>query len=102
MLPPDVLLNIDALGRALFLADLTGHAAHAFQPVGAVVDEKGEDARVLGGGYPLLRIFDRRKALFGDVTSEEVSRRLRHPFYDPVTQQSKPPVCSSKFVVHTS
>ena len=65
------LLDVDALGRALFLADLAGHAAQAGLPVGAVVDQKGKDARVLGGGNPLLRILHRRQPLLGDVSCRQ-------------------------------
>ena len=74
------LVDVDALGRAFFLADLAGHAAQAGLPVGAVVDKKGKYARVLDGGNPLFRILDRRQPFFGDIAAGEILRRLRHPF----------------------
>ena len=43
-------LDVNALGRALFFADLAGHAAQPFLPVLAVIDKEGKIARSLGRG----------------------------------------------------
>ncbi len=88
------LLDVDALGRALFLADLAGDAAQPFLPVGPVIHQKRKYARVLRRRYPLLRILDGRQALFRDEAAGEILRRLGQPLQYSLTQQCVPPKTS--------
>jgi hypothetical protein len=84
------LLDKNALGRALLLADLAGHAAQPGLPLRPatvailhVVNQEGKDARRLEGSNPLLRILDRRQPFGGEIAAEEILRRLRQPFSMP-------------------
>ncbi len=92
------LLDVDALGRALFLADLAGHAAHPSFPIGAVVHQKWKDARVFSRRYPLLRILDRRQPFFRDKAAGKILCRLRQP----LSVCLHPAKTASKFLVHSS
>ncbi len=75
-------LDEDALGRALFLTDLAGNAAHARLPVVSVKDKEREDARGLDRRGPLFRILDRRETVGGEIAADKVSCRFRHAFQD--------------------
>ena len=85
------LLDEDALGRTLLLADLTGDAAHSGLPVRAIVDQEGKAARSLNLRDAFLGILDRDQPVFADVAAEKVSGSLREAFEDAITDHGWPP-----------
>src|SRR6266850_1269923 len=71
--------DVNALRRALDLANLAGHAAHRASAVLIiVVHEERERARILGNLDALLGILDRHQPLFVDITPDEIAGRDDH------------------------
>ena len=84
---------IDALRRALFLADLAGHAAQPCFPVRSrrrPETEKRAPPRQRQSAPPDTH---RRQPFFGDIAAGEILRRLRQSLQNSFTQQLLPPNC---------
>ncbi len=85
------LLDIDALGRTLFLADLAGHAPQPLLPVRPVIHQERKIPRSLRQRQPLLRILHRRQPFLRDKAPGKILRRLRQSLQNPFTQQFQAP-----------
>ena len=88
------LLDIDAFGRALLLANLAGHAAQprlplrpSAVPVLRVKNQEGKIARRLDGSDPLLRILDRGQPFRGEIAAGKILCRLRQSLQYALAQQ---------------
>ena len=69
--------DVDALWRALLLANLAGHTAQSGLRI-VVVNQNRKIAIVLRQRSPLLRILHCDQALLVEITSDKVSRSNRH------------------------
>src|SRR5207237_6118321 len=73
------LSNIDALRRAFFLTNLARHTAQSGLRI-VVVNQDRKIAVVLRQRNSLLRILHRYQPLLLEITSDEVTGRIRHSF----------------------